>query len=374
MAERPIAAALVTPSLYFGGAERWMITLAEETRQRIDWRGCAVFSKIYQVDNMVEEMGRLMPVWGYGPKSVARAAGGADVLVTWGITRLEEATAEWRRQRRGPIVFVGHGSGEFDRNAMKASGRIATHWAVVSRACVPAISETLPGVEVKVIENGIDPVRCRSTRSREEVRRELGIAPHEFLVGYVGRMVPEKNPLGVARGLACLPDRYRGIWIGDGYDVERQSEEIRKAYPGAILHPRVDTGIGDYLRALDCFVLVSPAEGFSLGFLEACYCGVPVIVTPVGVMPQLERRHGRHWGTVPVEHTPEQLAAEIVRLARQSPARRAETAAAARRIVADNYLARHMGDRWYRFLRRIVAEWPPPADSQTLETRTIHAA
>jgi hypothetical protein len=82
-----------------------------------------------------------------------------------------------------------------------------------------------------------------------------------------------------------------------------------------------------------------------------------VIVTPVGVMPELEARHGRHWGTVPVGHAPEQLAEEILRIARMSPQERLQRTAAAARVVRDNYLARHMADRWCHYLARIVHEW-----------------
>ena len=352
-----IRTAFITPALYWGGAERWMLTLARESARELDWVGCAVIEEMFLSDNMVSEMGQYMPVWGYGHDAVERVMPKADVLISWGLSSIESLTRRWRIQRRGPLVFVGHGSGQFDRNAMRAAGKCASHWVVVSEACVPAITEECPHAPVQVIENGIDAQRCVPGRSREEVRRELGIAPHEFAVGYFGRLVPEKNPVGLARAVACLPDRFRGVWIGDGWDMENQRAAIRAILPSAIFRDRVDSNIGDYLRALDVFVLVSPAEGFSMAFLEACYAGVPTIMTPVGVMPELERRHGRHWEVVPVKHTPQQLAEAIVRMSQWSDEFRQQRIASAKRIVEQNHLASHMAARWCRFLERACETW-----------------
>lgn len=354
-----LSAAYVFPALYCGGAERWGITLAEHTRERIDWRGCAVTLRVDLADSpdsLVADMRRLIPVYGHGADAVDRVAD-ADVLITWGVTRLEERTARYRETRRGPIVFVAHGCGDFDRHAMRHSARAATHWTAVSAGCLPAFRREVPGAAVTVIENGIDPARCRITRDRQAVRRELGLAPHEFAVGHVGRLSPEKNPLGLARAVACLPEHYRAVWIGGGYDAERQQERITRVLPRAIFRPRVDAGIGDYLNALDAFCLVSPAEGCSLTVLEAALTGTPMIVTPVGAMPSIEARYGRHWLTVPVEHRPEDLAREILRVARWSPQQRAAITGEARRIVEQHYQARHMADRWCAYLERIVAEW-----------------
>lgn len=48
--------------------------------------------------------------------------------------------------------------------------------------------------------------------------------------------------------------------------------------------------------AADCFVLPTRAlECFGLIILESYACGVPVIATPVGAIPELVERHGREW-------------------------------------------------------------------------------
>lgn len=58
----------------------------------------------------------------------------------------------------------------------------------------------------------------------------------------------------------------------------------------AVPHNGIDPG--------RCFVQASPVEGFSMGMLEAMLCGVPCALTHVGVLLELERRHGRHWESI----------------------------------------------------------------------------
>jgi len=48
-----IKAAFITPALYWGGAERWMLTLARETAGDLHWVGCAVIEEMFLADNMV---------------------------------------------------------------------------------------------------------------------------------------------------------------------------------------------------------------------------------------------------------------------------------------------------------------------------------
>src|SRR5262249_30672808 len=47
--------------------------------------------------------------------------------------------------------------------------------------------------------------------------------------------------------------------------------------------------LGDYYQAMDAFCLVSTQEGFPLALLEAMMWGLPVIVTPVGCVPEVLR-------------------------------------------------------------------------------------
>jgi len=349
---RRLRVGFITPALYWGGAERWMLDLARLSSHALDWVGVASVSRMNRDDTMASLFSELMPVEEYGRPAVRKVARRAEVLIAWGSYPLRRMVAGFH----GPVVFCGHGQGVFDRNAAMATRPGATHWAAVAEAAVPPIVEAgVPREQIAVMHNGIDPGRCIQTRTREEMRAELGVTDEQFLVGYVGRMVPEKNPRGVAEAVAMSPRHYRAVFVGDGWDRDRQRAMCRGVLgKRAIFVDRIED-VGNYYRALDCFAQASPAEGFSMGMLEAMLCGVPCALTCVGVLPELERLHGRHWESVEpgTNQTSQQLGQAIQRIAAMPPAERAARANAARRIVEGRYMAAHMAERWIEYLGRI---------------------
>jgi len=325
-------------------------------RDRIAWVGCAVIYKTpYNDDTMKKKVGKLMPVWGYGRKAVQYVSAAADVMIAWGTHNLSELAEGYKK----PLVYVAHGAGAFDRWTARGSISAATHFVSVSKASLDAYRGIVDPSMVTILHNGIDSTRCTITRSRCEVRKELGLTSSEFAVGYLGRLAPEKRPSVIAEAVKLLPKKFRGVWIGDGWDKKTQTAAITKAIgERAILHPRVED-IGNYLQAFDCFVLASPAEGFSMAMLEAMLTGVPLCCTPVGAIPELIEQHGALCEKVPVGCTPRQLAEAIRKVSEMPPQKLKARVTLARKAVKENYLACHMADRWVKYLERII---PPTGD------------
>ncbi len=168
-----LRAGLVTPALYWGGAERWMLDLARFSTHAIDWTGCACVSPAFRDDTMAHLFEQLMPVRGFGCEAVRQVADGADVLIAWGNYDLAAMVEGFN----GPVVFVGHGSGSFDRKAVRQAAHGATHHAAVAQAATVPFEGVVPIASVEVIYNGIDPNRCKQTVEREDTRRRVGVAP-----------------------------------------------------------------------------------------------------------------------------------------------------------------------------------------------------
>jgi len=345
---RRVRVGFLTPSLYWGGAERWMLDLARHSRRDLDWVGCAVMHPINNDETMVGLFGELMPVRCYGMEAARRVAAEADVVLSWG-----DCSAVG--QLGVPIVWVGHGVGLFDRAAIRDASRWATHFACVSEAGRDIFEGYVPAELVTVMHNGIDPSRCEPTETRDQTRASLGLSD-EFLVGYLGRMVPEKAPIRIAEAVATLPAWCRACFVGGGWDLGRQRATIAHVLGHRAVHVDRTERIGDYLRAFDCFCLASPAEGFSMGMLEAMWCGVPCVLTRVGVLPELERRHGRHrWVSLDPRCSREELADAIRSVADLGPSGRAAMARSARKIVESRYLAGHMAARWVTYLTKVAS-------------------
>lgn len=142
----------------------------------------------------------------------------------------------------------------------------------------PAMQDlTAHGIpRVHLWPRGVDPVRFHPRHRDERLRREL--APGgEVLVGYVGRLAPEKR-VDLLGDAARLPG-VRVVVVGDG----PSESALRHALPGALFLGRRE---GDELAALhasfDVFAHTGPMETFCQTIQEAMASGVPVIGPAVG--------------------------------------------------------------------------------------------
>jgi phosphatidylinositol alpha 1,6-mannosyltransferase len=133
---------------------------------------------------------------------------------------------------------------------------------------------------------GVDTELFDPARRDEDMRAEL--APNgEMLVGYVGRLAPEKQ---VDR-LAALNDMpsVRLVVVGEGPDMAN----LRDRLPGAaFLGFRTGVPLATAYASLDVFVHTGPHETFCQAVQEAMASGVPVIAPDAGGPRDLVR-HGK---------------------------------------------------------------------------------
>lgn len=177
---------------------------------------------------------------------------------------------------------------------------------------------------VRLWPRGVDTVRFRPDRRDEALRREL--APNgELIVGYVGRLAPEKH-VDLLSGICGLPG-VRLVVVGDG----PSRPHLAEALPGAVF-PGRRTGddLARIFASLDVFAHTGPFETFCQTVQEAMASGVPVVAPAVGGPLDLVA-HGRTGLLVP----PHDAAAlrQAVRDLAADPARRAAYGAAARATV-----------------------------------------
>lgn len=196
------------------------------------------------------------------------------------------------------VVFTEHGRFYPDHYRWKAFW-LNPVMALTSEAVV-AISEAtrlalaryefIPKARVLRIYNGIEPL-TREPGRRQQIRQALGIPDTAFVLGTVARLDPVKNQrmlLDAAARMMQQDSEVRVLLVGDGPEraqLERLVDELgireRVLFTGFQAQP------GDYMQAMDVFLLTSWTEGTSMTLLEAMSLELPCVATVVGGNPEI---------------------------------------------------------------------------------------
>ncbi len=171
-------------------------------------------------------------------------------------------------------TYLGVGEG-YAWHRIRAVHRAADRTLAPSAAAVrDLVAHGVP--RVRLWPRGVDSERFHPARRDLELRRAL--APGgELIVGYVGRLAPEKR-VELLAPVCALPG-VRVVIAGDGPHAAR----LRAALPGArFLGTRTGDELARIFASLDVFVHTGPQETFCQTIQEAQASGVPVIAPAAG--------------------------------------------------------------------------------------------
>ena len=231
----------------------------------------------------------------------------------------------------GPI-FRG-GTGCFYRLFLKLWGSRANTIIANSQAACRALQRVLGYTEVPVVvvPNSVDLQRFDPTRyDRRIVREHLGLCEDDFVVGFVGRLDRAKGADLLIEAAAYLRDRQdvcRFYLMGDGVQRRTLERQVhRRRLEGIVTLGGLCENPAEIMRAFDVAVVPSRREAFGVAALELMCMKVPVIVSPVGGLPELVEE-GRAGIVLPERSAP--AIASAIRSLQQDRSRRAELAEAA---------------------------------------------
>jgi glycosyltransferase involved in cell wall biosynthesis len=142
-------------------------------------------------------------------------------------------------------------------------------------------------IEAMTVYNGIDRERFRPL-DRAEACRELGLDAGRRRVLYVGNLLPVKGPTVLAEAAEQL-DASDVIFVGSGPERVTVGRRV-----GARPHEEIPL----WMNACDVLCLPSLNEGMPNVALEAMACGLPVVASRVGGVPEIVR-DGVNGFTVP---------------------------------------------------------------------------
>jgi glycosyltransferase involved in cell wall biosynthesis len=233
--------------------------------------------------------------------------------------------------------------------------RLPDHFIAVSGFIAQVMRDY--GIEesrLTVVHSATDPARFDVAPLP---RSALGVPEGVPLLGNVAALVGHKDH---ATLLSAMPFVLRElpalhlVIVGDGELRPRIEAEIARLGLGRSVHllgyrkdvPRI-------LRALDAFVLSSKEEGFGGAALEAMACGLPVVSTAAGGMPETVI-HEKTGLLTPVRD-PQALAAAVTRVFRD-PGLAAALAQGARSFVHDGFTVDTMVEGNLRIYERLIKE------------------
>ena len=170
--------------------------------------------------------------------------------------------------------------------------------------------------------------------TRSAARDRLGFTGNEYVVGFVGRLVEQKNPLRLIEAFSLaarhLPQLRLAI-VGDGHlqNVIKQAIESKQLQNRIVLLSGYNAR--NIMPGFDCFLCSSDYESFGLVIIEALAAGVPVISTPVGVATEAIVANDM---LISIDFGVESLAKSIITLAGMNSAERSKKSQTAQRIAS----------------------------------------
>lgn len=224
---------------------------------------------------------------------LARRLGGFDVI--HGHSSKGGAIARLAARWLGiPCVYTPHALVTLDPTLAPWKRSLYSRmerWLAHSTAAIIAVSGDeaahakqlgIDPAKVHVVPNGIASPRLLA---REDARRRMGIPDSSVVIGFVGRLSPQKAPDHLLRGFAALADRQPAAcvaMIGSGPlepELRRLADELGIAGRVYFLG---DVVAQPLMSGFDLFCLPSRYEGMPYVLLEALAAGLPIVVTEVG--------------------------------------------------------------------------------------------
>jgi glycosyltransferase involved in cell wall biosynthesis len=178
--------------------------------------------------------------------------------------------------------------------------RLAERWLMRGTEAVIASAESVRDFyvdqihadpdKVVVIYNAVDWSQLHTTKTRDELRADVGVPIEVPLAGIIARLTEQKAHRVLFEAMASRPElaSLHLLAIGDGElrdELRRRVEQLNLSSRVHFAGARRD--LGNVLASIDMFVMPSLWEGLPLSLVLAMGAGLPVIASRVAGIPEV---------------------------------------------------------------------------------------
>jgi glycosyltransferase involved in cell wall biosynthesis len=216
--------------------------------------------------------------------------------------------------------------------------------------------ENISPDKIQVIYNGMNFGAEFGKEDHERILQELGLKPHQRVIGSVGRIEYQKGYDLLVDSAKEILDRHpetRFVIVGGGSKEEELRIQIRRLNLERhfiLTGWRVDAPL--ILSTFDIFVMTSNFEGMPIVLLEAMAMGKPIVSTAVGGSPEIIE-HGEN-GFLLHDRNPNKLASLIAELL-VNEGRRKEMGEKGRRNYRMNFTAEKMAEEYSNLYEKYLS-------------------
>jgi glycosyltransferase involved in cell wall biosynthesis len=149
--------------------------------------------------------------------------------------------------------------------------------------------------KIEVIPNGIDLKEFENNLSKAECREKLNLPQDKKIILFFGNIVVYKGPHILLKAIAIIKDFIKDFELVFAGRGEMQEELIKMAKKLGVEKNIRFTGYVEehlkplYFKSADIFCLpsINLAEAFGIVNLEAMACGIPIVSTKLGGIPDV---------------------------------------------------------------------------------------
>jgi glycosyltransferase involved in cell wall biosynthesis len=249
--------------------------------------------------------------------------------------------------RRGVCVVTRRVSFSIRKSFMsvwKYKWRVDRYIAISNAVKDVMVNDGIDAGRISVVHSGID-LKKFDHMDPAPLRAELGLAPDTRLIGNVAHLAANKGQRHLVAAMPAIldsePTAHLAI-VGAGEMMDELSAQVeRLGLQRSVSFLGFRTDIPALIKSFDVFVMASLMEGLCTSILDAMACGVPVVATDTGGVPDIVN-HERNGLLTPV-NDPESLAKTIVKMLAH-PDMATRLVAAAHDTVRDKFTINAMAE------------------------------